>query len=164
MSYIWETLTLVDLKGNVSSRCPSSFQMYSSHRSDVPLQRLSHHTALPVPLCVLTQVTIHIHYMEKSINQSNNQPIISFIYTGCLDESKMLVMSCFVEGPEGGGGGGGGINPISQPKFCPHPISQPNVWPNSSPRKVTQFRFKIKYLVVLLIVVVTPLLSLAVSQ
>ena len=72
----------------------------------------------------------------------------------------MLVRSCFVEGPEGEGG----LIPISQPKFCPHPISQPNVWPNPSPRKVTQFRFKIKYLVVPLIVVVTLLLSLAVSQ
>ena len=71
----------------------------------------------------------------------------------------MLVRSCFVEGPEEGG-----INPISQPKFCPHPIYQPNVWPNPSPRKVTQYRFKKKYLVVLLIVVVTFLLSLAVSQ
>ena len=29
--------------------------------------------------------------------------------------------------------GGGGINPISQPKFCPNPISQPDFWPNPSP-------------------------------
>ena len=59
------------------------------------------------------------------------------------------------EGPEGG---------VYIPFPSPNPISQPNFWPNPSPRKVTQLRFEIKYLVVLLIVVVARLLSLAVSQ
>ena len=53
----------------------------------------------------------------------------------------------------------GGINPISQPKFCPNPISQPKSWPNPSPRKVAKLSSEIKRLVVLFIVVVAHLLS-----
>ena len=58
-----------------------------------------------------------------------------------------------MEDPEGGGGGGG-INPISQPKFCPNPFPSLIFGQIPVPEKLLKFRFEIKPLVVLFIEVV----------